>query len=57
MNKTQKGISTNINNSKNLNLIINSDVYKLAYEDNGLLNRSEMRGAVTAAIKLIFGKF
>ena len=44
MNKTQKGISTNINNSKNLNLIINSDTYKLAYEDIGLLNRNEMRG-------------
>ena len=44
MNKTQKGISTKINNSKNLNLIINSDTYKLAYEDLGLLNRNEMRG-------------
>ena len=44
MNKTQKGISTKINNSKNLNLIINSDTYKLAYEDSGLLNRNEMRG-------------
>ena len=44
MNKTQKGISTKINNSKNLNLIINSDTYKLAYEDIGLLNRNEMRG-------------
>ena len=44
MNNTQKGISTKINNSKNLNLIINSDTYKLAYEDIGLLNRNEMRG-------------
>ena len=44
MNKTQKGISNKINNSKNLNLIINSDTYKLAYEDIGLLNRNEMRG-------------
>ena len=44
MNKTQKVISTKINNSKNLNLIINSDTYKLAYEDIGLLNRNEMRG-------------
>ena len=44
MNKTQKGISTKTNNSKNLNLIINSDTYKLAYEDIGLLNRNEMRG-------------
>ena len=44
MNKTQKGISTKINNSKNLNLIINSDTYKSAHEDIGLLNRNEMRG-------------
>lgn len=44
MNKTQKGISTKINNSKNLNLIINSNTYKLAHEDIGLLNRNEMRG-------------
>ncbi len=44
MNKTQKGISTKIKNSKNLNLIINSDTYKLAYEDIGLIKRSEMRG-------------
>jgi len=44
MNKTQKGISTKIYNSKNLNLIINSDTYKLAHEDIGLLNRNEMRG-------------
>ena len=44
MNKTERGISTKINNSKNLNLIINSDTYKLAYEDIGLLNRNEMRG-------------
>jgi len=44
MKKKQKGISTKINNSKNLNLIINSDTYKLAYRDIGLLNRNEMRG-------------
>ena len=44
MKKTQKGISTKINNSKNLNLIINSDTYKLAYEDLELLSRNEMRG-------------
>ena len=44
MNKTQKDISTKINNSKNLNLIINSDTYKLAHEDIGFLNRNEMRG-------------
>ena len=44
MNKTKKGLSTKLNNSKNLNLIINSDTYKLAYEDFGLLSRNEMRG-------------
>ena len=44
MNKTKKGGSPKINNSKNLNLIINSDSYKLAYEDIGLLSRNEMRG-------------
>ncbi len=44
MNKTKKLISTKINNSKNLNLIINSDNYKLAYEDIDLLSRNEMRG-------------
>ena len=44
MNKTQKGLSTKHNNSKNLNLIINSDTYELAYEDLGLLSRNEMRG-------------
>ncbi len=38
-----KNISHN-NNSKNLNLIINSDSYKLAHEDINLLNRNEMRG-------------
>ena len=32
------------NNLKNLNLIINSDTYKLAHEDIGLLRRNEMRG-------------
>jgi hypothetical protein len=44
MNKTKKGLSTKLNNAKNLNLIINSDTYKLAYEDLGLLSRNEMRG-------------
>ena len=44
MNKTHKSLSTKLNNSKNLNLIINSDTYKLAYEDLGLLSRNEMRG-------------
>jgi len=32
------------NNLKNLNLIINSDNYKLAHEDIGFLSRNEMRG-------------
>ena len=32
------------NNLKNLNLIINSDTYKLAHEDIRLLCRNEMRG-------------
>jgi len=31
-------------NLKNLNLIINSDTYKLAHEDDSLLSRNEMRG-------------
>ena len=31
-------------NLKNLNLIINSNTYKLAHEDVGLLSRNEMRG-------------
>ncbi len=44
MNKRKKGLSTKLNNSKNLNLIINSDTYKLAYEDLDLLSRNEMRG-------------
>ncbi len=44
MNKTKKILSTKINNSKNLNLIFNSDAYKLAYEDINLLSRTEMRG-------------
>ena len=44
MNKTKKDLSTKLNNSKNLNLIFNSDTYKLAYEDLGLLSRNEMRG-------------
>ena len=40
----KKYISPKINNLKNLNLIINSDSYKLAHEDIGFLNRDEMRG-------------
>ena len=40
----KKHISPSSNNFKNLNLIINSDTYKLAHEDNGLLSRNEMRG-------------
>ena len=42
--KTTKNILSRINNSKNLNLIINSDNNKLAHEDIGLLSRKEMRG-------------
>ena len=44
MKKNKKNMSTEINNLKNLNLIINSDTYKLAHEDIGLLSRNEMRG-------------
>ena len=44
MKKTKNHISPKINNLKNLNLIINSDTYKLAHEDIGLLTRNEMRG-------------
>ncbi len=44
MKKTKKHISPSIDNFKNLNLIINSDTYKLAHEDIGLLSRNEMRG-------------
>ena len=44
MKKIKKQTLPKIKNSKNLNLIINSDTYKLAYEDIGLLNRNEMRG-------------
>ena len=44
MKKTKKCISPKVNNLKNLNLIINSNTYKLAHEDIGLLNRNEMRG-------------
>ena len=33
-------------NLKNLNLIINSDTYKLAHEDIALLSRNEMRGVI-----------
>ena len=40
----KKGYSPRNNNFKNLNLIINSDTYKLAHEDIGLLSRNEMRG-------------
>jgi len=39
----KKNISPS-NNLKNLNLIINSDTYKLAHEDIGLLRQNEMRG-------------
>ena len=42
--KTKKGLPTQINYSKNLNLIINSDSYKLAHEDIDFLSRNEMRG-------------
>ena len=41
-----------INNLKNLNLIINSDTYKLAHEDIGLLSRNEMRGELECFLKL-----
>ena len=44
MKKTKRHISPKINNLKNLNLIINSDSYKLAHKDIGLLSRNEMRG-------------
>ena len=44
MKKTKKHTSPKINNLKNLNLIINSDTYKFAQEDIGLLSRNEMRG-------------
>ena len=44
MRKTKKTISPKINNLNNMNLIINSDTYKLAHEDIGLLSRNEMRG-------------
>ena len=44
MKQTNKNLSPEINNSKNLNLIINSDTNKLAYEDISLLSRNEMRG-------------
>ena len=37
-------ISPKISNLKNLNLIINSDSYKLAHEDISFLSRDEMRG-------------
>ena len=44
MKKTNTDHLPKFNNSKNLNLIINSDSYKLAHEDIGFLNRDEMRG-------------
>ena len=44
MKKTKKDLSPKTDNSKNLNLIINSDTYKLAHEDIDLLSRNEMRG-------------
>ncbi len=40
----KKNIPPKINNLKNLNLIINSDTYKLAHEDIDFLSRNEMRG-------------
>jgi len=40
----KKTYSPRNNNFQNLNLIINSDTYKLAHEDIGLLSRNEMRG-------------
>ena len=40
----KKNISPKISNSKNLNLIINSDSYKLAHEDINFLSQDEMRG-------------
>ncbi len=44
MKKTNTDHLPKFSNSKNLNLIINSDTYKLAYEDIGLLKKNEMRG-------------
>ena len=44
MKRTKKQMSPKKNNLKNLNLIINSDTYKLAHEDIDLLSRNEMRG-------------
>ena len=44
MKKTKQEIAPKTNNSENLNLIINSDTYKSAYKDTGLLSRNEMRG-------------
>ena len=44
MKKTKKRLSPEINNSKNLNLIIDSDTYKLAHEDINMLSRNEMCG-------------
>ena len=40
----KKHISPKISNLKNLNLIINSESYKLAHEDISFLSRDEMRG-------------
>ena len=48
----KKAYSPRNNNFKNLNLIINSDTYKLAHEDIGLLSRNEMRG-VRMVLKLL----
>ena len=44
INKTKKGLFSKIDNLKNLNLIVNSDTYKLAHEDIDFLSRNEMRG-------------
>ena len=44
MDKKQKDILSKNNDLQNLNLIVNSDSYKLAHEDFNLLGRNEMRG-------------
>ena len=44
MKKTNTDNLPKFSDSKNLNLIINSDTYKLAYKDIGLLKKNEMRG-------------
>ena len=44
MKKNKQHMLPEINNFTKLNLIINSDTYKLAHEDIGFLNRNEIRG-------------